>query len=253
MEANLAPYKAKYRYYMGLLLFMRIAIYLGVALDESHKNSVSLLVTSLIAFSLFLLKALLADSIYRKSLIGHIDTIFVSNLLIFCLAQLYCRKFDTHCRTITAEVSVSITFIALVGILFYHVLLTMSVTKCLNKSMSLPVKYVSPLKKCLFMMNLIDVNHTQLSQCQGTEMQLIVETTPTSTLVGLSPQHSASTYANSNNSDSKNGNTQNVQLCESNEVSTSVLNAVDISTKKDKVLCKDSSNWDGLQEPLLQD
>ena len=108
------------------------------------------------------------------------------------------------------------------------------------------------------MLNVIDVNHIELSQCQGSEMQLTNATTPTSTLVGLSPQHSASTHADSNNLESKNDNTQNMQLCQSNEISNPVLNAADIiSTKKDytqKPLHKDhTSNWDRLQESLLQD
>ncbi len=67
MEANLAPYKPKYRFWTGLLLFVRILLHLTSALNVSNSFQLNLLAVgmTLCVTSLIIFKAYIGNTIYK--------------------------------------------------------------------------------------------------------------------------------------------------------------------------------------------
>ena len=110
---NLAPYKAKYRYWSGLLLFVRMVLYLGIATEKSHESVIIVLAIGLIAASILLLRTFLGNNIYRNRFIGYLNSSFSDyNLLALSLARLFCQN-SSSCQ----KRSTIISFI-----LSYHIL-----------------------------------------------------------------------------------------------------------------------------------
>ena len=86
LEPYHAPYNFKHRYWTGLLLVVRVLLYLASALNVSGAPSINLLVTGIVLIVLFLLKAQLqgiVDSIYRKSAVDILETICYVNIILF--------------------------------------------------------------------------------------------------------------------------------------------------------------------------
>ena len=100
MEANLAPYKAKYHYWYGLLLFVRMALYLGIATGKSHESVTIVLAIGLIAASVLLLRTFLGSNVYRNRFIGYLNSSFYYNLLALSLARLFCQN-SISCQKLT--------------------------------------------------------------------------------------------------------------------------------------------------------
>ena len=94
MEANLAAYRPKHCYWLGLLLLIRVAFYLEIAYNNSNEANASLLATELIAACLLFLKAY-GGKVYKKKLIDCLDSFTFLNLLILSIAQLYSQNNNT--------------------------------------------------------------------------------------------------------------------------------------------------------------
>ena len=69
MEANLAAYSSKHRYWTGLLLLIRVVLYLEIALDTSNQTSNNLVATGLICTCLLFVKTLSGSNVYKKNLL----------------------------------------------------------------------------------------------------------------------------------------------------------------------------------------
>ena len=67
MEANLATYSSKHRYWTGLLLLIRVALYLEIALDTSNRKSNNLLATGIICTCLLFVKTLSGSNVYKRN------------------------------------------------------------------------------------------------------------------------------------------------------------------------------------------
>ena len=74
MQANLAAYDSKHRYWTGLLLLIRVAFYLEIAYNNSNELNASLLTTGSIAACLLFLKAF-GGNVYKKKMIDRLDTL----------------------------------------------------------------------------------------------------------------------------------------------------------------------------------
>ena len=264
METNLAPYKARYRYWTGLLLLIRIALYLGTALDESH-NRVSLLIaTSLIVTSLFLLRAILGSRIYRKRFIDCIDSFSLINLLVFCLITLYFHGTNEQGQKTLVNISGSVAFIMLVCILFYHVIIAILGVRCRNNILRDIVK-----KKLTKSISADDL-HIKLLHLNETEAQTKGSVTHTITEVGLSDSTQYSAEASTSEEEMPEVNEISSPFSDKSELtehySKSSSNPALALAAADKCL-KDSSDcqkqpklkgskprrWDKLRESLLQD
>ena len=188
MEANLAPYKAKYRYWYGLHLFVRMALYLGIATEKSHESVTIVLVIGLIAASILLLRTFLGNDVYRKRLVGYLNSSFYYNLLALSLARLYCQN-STLCQERASKISITLAFILFICILFYHILRTLLEIRRFRYLIA-SIEQILHLRK--LRIRLID--DPIFKKNQESEMQETGVILPTSTEVTLSPNKHSSDH-----------------------------------------------------------
>ena len=118
-----APYNSKYRYWTGLLLLVRVVLYITASVTVSADPQTSLLITNILVGSLFLIKEITGVRVYKKSFLNIIETGLYFNLLALSAFSWYRFKIDAKKQTAVAYTSTIITFILLVGVVIYHVYL----------------------------------------------------------------------------------------------------------------------------------
>ena len=119
------PCNSKHRYWTGLLLLVRVVLYItvSVTISDSNKPQTALLVTIILVVGLFFLKAVIGMRVYKNSIVDVLQTGMYLNLLAFAVFSLYDFKDDVKKQTAVAYSSTIITFIFLVGVIIYHVFL----------------------------------------------------------------------------------------------------------------------------------
>ena len=123
VSAHHVPYNSKYRYWTGLLLFVRVVLYVTASVTVSDKPQTSLLITIFLVGGLSLIKEITGARVYKKSLLNIIETGLNFNLLALSAFNWYDFKTDIKKQTAIAYTSTIITFILLVGVIIYHVYL----------------------------------------------------------------------------------------------------------------------------------
>ena len=118
-----APYNSKCRYWTGLLLLVRVVLYITASVTVSADPRTSLLITIIIVGSLFLIKEITGARVYKKSFLNIIEAGLYFNLLALSAFSWYRFKTDAEKQTAVAYTSTIITFILLVGVIIYHVYL----------------------------------------------------------------------------------------------------------------------------------
>ena len=118
-----APYNSKYRYWTGLLLLVRVVLYITASVTVSRDPQTSLLATNILVGVMFSLSKFAGVTVYKNLLIDILDTILYFNLLALSAFSWYRFKIDTEKQTAVAYTSTIITFILLVGVIIYHVYL----------------------------------------------------------------------------------------------------------------------------------
>ena len=183
MEVNVAAYRPKQRYWTGLMLLIRVALYLEIAYNY-RESKASLLATALIAASLLLLIIVVGGNVYRKKFVGCLNSLFYFNLLMLSIAQFYWQN-STKGKRISAEISVGFAFALLLGVLIYHTIKTLLEISCLN---GLKVSIVQRISK-------MGKTHILFGH-QETDLILQImpsQVAPTFTEVGLSDSREACT------------------------------------------------------------
>ena len=117
------PYNNKYRYWTGLLLLVRVVLYITASVTLSEKPQTSLLVTIVLVGMLFPLSKAAGVAVHKNLLVDVVDTIHYFNLLVLSAFSWYNFKVDVTKQTAIAYTSTIITFILLVGVIVYHVYL----------------------------------------------------------------------------------------------------------------------------------
>ena len=129
IEPYHAPYTAQYRYWTGLLLFVRILLYLISVLNFSLDPRVDLLATIFIVGGLILLKGVTAKRVYKNWPLDVMETSIYFNLVAFSALTWYNLDFGGN-QVALAYTSVMIIFILLLGVIVFHVLRYTRVYKC---------------------------------------------------------------------------------------------------------------------------
>ena len=115
IDAYHASFVLKHRYWLGILLIVRIIHHILSALLE---ESTHMLVVSCLMCALLILKQLL-NKVYKSRLIDLLESSFLVNLLLFATSTYYVS--NTNSAQIgLANTSVSIAFITFMGIVVYH-------------------------------------------------------------------------------------------------------------------------------------
>ena len=121
MEPYQAPYTAKYRYWTGLLLILRIVLFSVSAINFSRDPRVDYVSTIFVVGCLILFKAIVAKRIYKNVLLDVMETAVYFNLAIFAAFTWYNLEFGGN-QTAIAYISVMITFVLLLAVIFFHAL-----------------------------------------------------------------------------------------------------------------------------------
>ena len=113
-----APYNNNYRYWTGLLLFVRVIVYITTAFTASDIPQIPLLVTIILLGCIMFLKEIMGMRIYKKVATDVIETIMYLNLLIFAVFSLTDLKNDNRTKRIAvSHVSTLLALILLIGII----------------------------------------------------------------------------------------------------------------------------------------
>ena len=127
ISAYHVPHNCDYRYWTGLLLLVRVVLYITASVTVSDNPQTSLMVTAILVGGLFLLKGVTAPGlkVYKNLITEIIETVMHFNLLAFAVLSLYDFKNNLSRQTVIAYVSSIITLLLLVGVIVYHVYLLM--------------------------------------------------------------------------------------------------------------------------------
>ena len=114
-----APYKLKHRYWTGLLLLLRCALFLVFAFNISGDATVNLFVISSTAFGIIGWLTF-SGEVYKSRYLNAIEVSFIPNLGMLAVATFYVTL-SGGSQTAVAYTSVGIAFLTFVGIVIYHI------------------------------------------------------------------------------------------------------------------------------------
>ena len=114
------PYNSKHRYWPGLLLIVRIVLYIAASVSVSeHPNIIPFLTVVLVGGLLFL-KGIIRSRIYKNAIVDMINTALYFNILVLAAFSLVFFKSDAIKQITIAYISTLVTFILLVVAITYH-------------------------------------------------------------------------------------------------------------------------------------
>ena len=145
MDSYHAPYKAKHRYWPGLLLVLRFVILLVFAFNIQEDLNATLLAILVGAGNLFLW-LWISGGVYTNRYVNVLEGSFALNLIILTTVT-YCVKLFRGNQLIfgyTWTISVSIAFATFIGILTYHICQQLRHTKLWEKVPKLNLKFNRP-------------------------------------------------------------------------------------------------------------
>ena len=141
-----APYNSEYRYWPGLLLLIRVTLYVTSAVTLSSNPQIPLLVTIVLVGGISFLKSIKGIRVYKKLHAELIETLMHLNVLYYAAFTLYNFKNDATKQTAIAYTSTAITFILLIGVIVYYAFKLFKRRKSQRKlsSKNLPTVTVAP-------------------------------------------------------------------------------------------------------------
>ena len=139
MDSYHAPYKAKHRYWPGLLLVLRFALLLVFALNPQQDPSISLL-SILVGTGMLMVWAWVNGGIYRNWCLDALEGSFVLNLIFLVGATSYVYRSEGNQHAVWYT-SVSIALATFIGILGYHIFQQVRQTKLWKKVPKLNLKF----------------------------------------------------------------------------------------------------------------
>ena len=132
--------------------------------------------------SLITIKAYIGDKIYKNVILDYLEFTYYFNIVLLTIATSYYLRQPNYQRA-AASISVSLALVMFLCTLFYHIAYVLQNTKCMK---TLRILMTSRIRH--FNVDK-DQYHSNFSFAQETEMKSVEVTTPTSSVVSLSPQH----------------------------------------------------------------
>ena len=114
-----SPYNPQHRFWTGLFLLLRCALFLVFAFNFSGDNSVNLLVISSAILGIFVGFALLGK-VYKNWYLNALEVSFILNLGILAVATYHVNQ-SGGSQAAVVYTSVGIAFFTFVGIVTYHI------------------------------------------------------------------------------------------------------------------------------------
>ena len=134
IEIYQAPYTPQNRYWTGLLLFVRVILYIASAANVSDDPKINLLTIGSVITGVLLISKIvgIGNRVYKKWPIEILEVASYVNLLLLSLATFFSLG-NVKARKTVTNTSVSIMFLLLLSVLFYHVF-TELIVKQWNKA-----------------------------------------------------------------------------------------------------------------------
>ena len=127
MDSYHAPYKAKHRYWPGLLLVLRCILLLVFAFNRQRDSSVNLLAI-VVGAGILQLWAWVSGGVYKNWGLDALEGSFVLNLIVLSVAT-YHVQLSGGKQLAAGYTSISIAFTTFIGILTYHIFQQLIQTK----------------------------------------------------------------------------------------------------------------------------
>ena len=119
LDAYQAPYTNKHRYWTGLMLLLRLILFLISAVNVLGDPSVNLLAIASSCVAVLIFPTILSSRMYKTWSLGLLETSFITNLTILAVATLYIHLTGGSQNAVTFT-SVGIAFTTFTGIVIYH-------------------------------------------------------------------------------------------------------------------------------------
>ena len=121
LETYHIPYKSEYRFWTGLLLVVRVALYVTASVTVSSSPQTYPLISGILIGGLILFKGMFDFRIYKKSFVHVINTLLFINLLALVLFSQFEFKRNPKKQTVVAYTSTIVTLILFIASICYHV------------------------------------------------------------------------------------------------------------------------------------
>ena len=118
-DAYTGPYKDNHRYWTGLLLLVRIALFTVFSTNTSGDPAINLLAITVTIVCLFSYLALFAG-VYKVCLLNILEYSFLLNLIILSMGVLYATSVDNKPVYVVTQISVAISLCITLIIIAYH-------------------------------------------------------------------------------------------------------------------------------------
>ena len=127
LDSYHGPYRVKHRYWPGLLLLVRVILLPPVAFAHSYDGSVNLLAVSTVVIAI-LTWAWMAGGIYENRWLDVLEASIMLNLGILTAATYYYKMQVNKSPVYVTLTSLGVVFLTFIGIMAYHVHLTLKNT-----------------------------------------------------------------------------------------------------------------------------
>ena len=119
MDPYGGPYKDKYQFWTGLLLVVRVLLFLAFAFNTSGNPALNLLLVAITAIVLLCMQLAFFSGVYKNKVHDILEAIFVANLGIVASATLFVQLISKNLN-IPTFISIAVSLTIYTVILFYH-------------------------------------------------------------------------------------------------------------------------------------
>ena len=115
------PHCRNHRYWTGLLLLVRVVLYISAPITVSANPKTFLLLVIILVGGLVTLKAAFGLRVYTKAFVDIMNSMLYCNILVWAVFSLYNSKRDVKMQLAVAYLSSLTTLVLLIGAIGYHV------------------------------------------------------------------------------------------------------------------------------------
>ena len=163
LEPYHAPYTFKHRYWTGLLLFVRIALFVALATNTSQDPYASLVAISVATSSILLMKGTVFK-VYKNQLPNILENFCFLNIILICIVNFYTiNKGYTEVQVIIAYISGFIITFLILLVVVYHMFTEIIIKLKLWMKLKIAIQHsraVSNAAICRGTMSLDSSSHT---------------------------------------------------------------------------------------------
>ena len=130
-DAYTGPYRARHRYWTGLLLLIRILLLISFSLNHSNNPSINILIIG-VTSTLLLLWLFFIGGVFESKLNNCLEAFFLCNLIVTSFCTLF-ELYNKNASPAVIKVSTGLAFVVFVGIILYHTHKQLLLTKAGTK------------------------------------------------------------------------------------------------------------------------